>query len=78
MACLVQCSALKVIFNYRISGTSSNVRYDLIRNFVSMLENLLLFYHCLEKVYITVTTFLFSFGLYCAMEILKQTGSKET
>ena len=37
--------ALIGIFNCRISGTSTNNRYNLIRNFGSMLENFLLFYH---------------------------------
>ena len=61
MASLVQWSALKGIFNYRISGTSSNIRYSLIINFISNLENLLLFYHYLEEVYITIITFLYIF-----------------
>ena len=52
MVRLVQWCALIGIFNCRISGTSRNNRYNLIRNFGSMLENLLLFYHYLEGVYI--------------------------
>ena len=46
---LVQWRALIGVFNCQISGTSTNNRYNLIRKFVSMLENLLLFYH-----YVTV------------------------
>ena len=56
---LVQRLALISIFNCPISGISTNNRYNLIRNFVSMLENLLLFY--LEGVYITVITLLYIF-----------------
>ena len=53
---LVQWHALIGIFNCRISGTTTNNRYNLIRKFVSTLENLLLFYHYLEGVYTTVVT----------------------
>ena len=59
---LVQWRALIGIFDFQISGTSTNNRYNLIINFVSVLENLLLFYHYLEGVYITVITLLYNFG----------------
>ena len=49
---LVQWHPLIGIFNCRISATSTNNRYNLIKNFVSMLENILLFYHYLEGVYV--------------------------
>ena len=60
---LVQWRALIGIFNCRISGTSTNNRYNLIRNFVSMLENSLLLYHYLEGVYSAVITLLYIFVL---------------
>ena len=44
-----------------MSGTSANNKYNIIRNFVSILENLLLFYHYLEGLYITIITFLYIF-----------------
>ena len=53
---LVQWYALIGIFNCRISRTTTNNRYNLMRKFVSTLENLLLFYHYLEGVYTTVIT----------------------
>ena len=59
---LGQWRALIGIFDFQISGTSTNNRYNLIINFVSVLENLLLFYHYLEGVYITVITLLYNFG----------------
>ena len=58
---LVQSRGLIGILYYRISGTSTNDRYNLIRNFGSILENLLLYYHYLEGVYITIITFLYIF-----------------
>ena len=60
---LVQWRALIGIFHCRISGTSSNNRYNFVRRFVSTLENLLLFYHYLEAVYSTVVTLLYYFVL---------------
>ena len=75
---LVQCRALIGIFNCRISGTSTNNRYNLIRKFVSMLENLLLFYHYLEGVYITVITLLYIFVLLlCHGDIEPNTATKK-
>ena len=56
---LVQWRALIGIFNCRISGTSTNNRYNIIRNLGSMLANLLLLYHYLEEVYITIIIFLY-------------------
>ena len=56
--CLIQWRASKGIFNCRISGTSTNNRYNFLRNFVSMLENLLVFYHYLEGAHIAVIAFL--------------------
>ena len=53
---LVQWHSLISILNCRISGTTTNNRYNLIRKFVSTLGNLLLFYHYLEGVYTTVIT----------------------
>ena len=58
---LVQWRALIGIFNCRISVTSTTNRYYLTRKFVSMLENLLLFYHYLEGMYTTVITLLYIF-----------------
>ena len=75
---LVQSRALIGIFNCRISGTSTNNRYNLIRKFVSMFENLLLFYHYLEGVYITVITLLYIFVLLlCHGDIEPNPGSKK-
>ena len=70
---LVQWRALIGIFNCRIPGTSTNNRYNLIRNYVSVVENLLLFYHYLEEVYIPIIIFLYILFFYCAMGMLKQT-----
>ena len=55
---LVQWRALIGIFDCGISGKSTNSRHNLIRSFVSMLENLLPFYH-----YITIIIFLYGFIL---------------
>ena len=77
---LVQWRALIGIFNCRISGTSTNNRhrYNLIRKFVSMFENLLLFYHYLEGVYITVITLLYIFVLLlCHGDIEPKPGPKK-
>ena len=61
---LVQWRAVIGILNSWISGTSTKYRYNLIREFVSMLEILLLFYHYLEGVYITSITILYIFVLF--------------
>ena len=75
---LVQWRALVGTFNCQISATSTKNRYYLIRNFVSMLENLLLFYHYLEGVYITVITFLYIFVLFlCHGDIEPNLGPKK-
>ena len=75
---LVQWRALVGIFNCRISGTSTNNRYNHIRNFVSMLGTLLLFYHYLEGVYITVVTLLYiSVLLFCHGDIEPDPGPKK-
>ena len=77
---LVQWRALIGIFNLRISGTSTNnrYRYNLIRKFVSMFEHLLLFYHYLEGVYITVITLLYIFVLLlCHGDIEPNPGPKK-
>ena len=56
---LVQWHALIGIFDdCGISGKSTNSRHNLIRSFVSILENLLPFYH-----YITIIIFLYCFVL---------------
>ena len=74
---LVQWRALIGIFNCRISGTSNN-RYNLIRKFVSMFENLLLFYHYLQGVYITVITLQYIFVLLlCHGDIEPNPGPKK-
>ena len=74
---LVQWRALIGIFNCRISGTSTNDRCNLIRKFVSTLENLLLFFHYLEGVYTTVITLLYIFVLLlCHGEIEPNPGPK--
>ena len=75
---LNQWRALIGIFNCWISGTSASNRCNLIRNFVSMLENLLLFYHYLERVYITVITLLYIFVLLlCHGDIEPNSGPKK-
>ena len=75
---LVQWRALIGISNCRISGTSTNNRYNLIRKFVSMFENLLLFYHYLEGVYIAVITLLYIFVfLLCHGDIEPNPGPKK-
>ena len=60
---LVKSCTLIGICNFWLSGISTNNRYNHIRNFVSIPENLLLFYHYLEEVYITIITFLYNFVL---------------
>ena len=78
MISLVQWRALVGIFNSQISGTSTNNRYNIIRNFVSMLENLLLFYHYLEGAYITIITLLYIFVLLlCHGDIEPNPGPKK-
>ena len=77
---LVQWRALIGIFNLRISGTSTNnrYRYNLIRKFVSMFEHLLLFYHYLEGVYITIITLLYIYVLLlCHGDIEPNPGPKK-
>ena len=75
---LVQWRALVGIFNCPISGTSTNNRYNLIRKFVSMLENLLLFYHYFEGLYTTVLTLLYMFFLLlCHGDIEPNPGPKK-
>ena len=75
---LVQWCALIGFFNCRISGISTNSRYNLIRKFVSMHENLLLFYHYIEGVYITVVTLLYIFVLLlCHADIKPNSGPKK-
>ena len=75
---LVQWYALIGIFNCQVSVTSKNNRYNLIRNFVSMLENFLLFYHDLKGVYITVITFLYVFvPLLCHGDIEPNSAPKK-
>ena len=75
---LVQRRASIGIFNCVISGTSTNNRYNLTRKFGSMLKNLLLFYHYLEGVYITITTFLYiSVLLRCHADIEPNPGPKK-
>ena len=71
MVSLVQWRALIGIFNCRISGTSTNNRYNFIRKFVSMFENLLPFYHYLKGVYITVITLLYICVLLLCHEDIK-------
>ena len=77
---LVQWRALIGIFNCRISWTSTNnrYRYNLIRKFLSMFENLLLFYYYLEGEHITVITLLYIFVLLlCHGDIEPNPGSKK-
>ena len=65
-------------FNCRISGTSTNNRYNLIRKFVSMFENLLLFYNYPQGVYITVITLQYIFVLLlCHGDIEPNPGPKK-
>ena len=75
---LVQQHASIGVFNSRISGTSTNNRCNLIRKFISMLENLLLLYHYLEGVYTTVITLLNIFVLLlCHGDIEPNPGPKK-
>ena len=75
---LVQWRALIDILNCRISGASTYNRYNLIGKFASMLENLLLFYHYLVGVYITVITLLYIFVLLlCRGDIESNPGPKK-
>ena len=60
---LVQWRAVIGIFNSRISGIFINKRCNIIINLISMFETLLLFYHYVEGVYITIITLLFIFAL---------------
>ena len=60
---LVKSCTLIGICNFSLSEISTNNRCNHIRNFVSMPENLPLFYHYLEEVYITIITFLYNFVL---------------
>ena len=60
---LVQWRAVIGIFNFRISGIFINKRCNIIINLISMFETLLLFYHYVEGVYITIITLLFLFAL---------------
>ena len=59
---LVQWRALIGFLICQISGTSKKYYIQSQESFVSMLQNLLLFYHCLEGVYITIVTFLYIFA----------------
>ena len=60
---LVQWREVIGIFNSRISGIFINKRYNIIINLISMFESLLLFYHYVEGVYITITALRFIFAL---------------
>ena len=51
---LVQWRAVIGIFNSRISGIFINKRCNIIINLISMFETLLLFYHYVKGVYITL------------------------
>ena len=75
---LVQWRGLIGIFNCRISGTSTNNRYNHIRIFASMFENFLLFYHYLKGACTNVITFLFIFVLLlCHGDIKPNSGPKK-
>ena len=60
---LVQWRAVIGIFNFRISGIFKNKRCNIIINLISMFETLLLFFHYVKGVYITIITLLFIFAL---------------
>ena len=60
---LVQWRAVIGIFNSRISAIFINKRCSIIINLISMFETLLLFYHYIEEVYITIITLLIIFVL---------------
>ena len=64
---LVQWRAVIGIFNSRISGIFINKRYNIIINLISMFETLLLFYHYVKGVYITIITLLFFFFFFFAL-----------
>ena len=74
----VQWRALIGIFNSRISGTSTNNGYNLIRKFVFTLEILLLFYHYFKEMYTIVITLLYILVLLlCHIDIEPNPGPKK-
>ena len=75
---LVQWRALIGIFNCQIPGTLTKNRSNLIRNFGCIRESLLLFYHYLKGLYITIITFLYIFVLLlCHGDIEPNPGPKK-
>ena len=60
---LIQWRAVIGVFNFRISGIFINKRYNIIINLISMFETLLLFYHYVKRVHITIITLIFIFAL---------------
>ena len=75
---LGQWRALMGIFNCRISGISTNNRYNLIRKLVSKYEIFLLFYHYLKGVYTTVITLQYIFILLlCHGDVEPNPGPKK-
>ena len=60
---LVHWRAVIDVFNFRISGIFINKRYNIIINLISMFETLLLFYHYVKRVQITIITLIFIFAL---------------
>ena len=75
---LRQWLAVKGIFNCRISVVSTNCECKLNRNFITMLEILLLCYYYLESTYMSFLTLLYMFIiLQCHGDIEKNPGPKK-
>ena len=72
---LVQWRAVIGIFNCRMSVVSTNCECKLSRNFITMLEILLLCYYYLESTYMSLLTSLYMFILLqCHGDIEKNPG----
>ena len=67
------------IFNCRVSEVSTNCEYKLSRNFINMLEVLLLCYYYLRSAYLSFLTLLYMFiPLQCHGDIEKKSRFKKT
>ena len=65
------------VFNCRILVMSKNCENYLVNNFISLIESLLLFYHCFESAYIFLFTLLYLFVLLqCHWDIELNPGPK--
>ena len=75
---LPQWRAVIGIFNCRISVVFTNCECKLSRNFITMLEILLLCYYYLESTYMSFLTFLYMFMIsQCHGDIGKNPGPKK-